>query len=63
MLMLYCDYTNQVQEGLQRKWWVKSWASEERRQTQGLGTNLIPELRETFFYNEDLFRMEEQLIF
>ena len=30
-----------------RKWCVRPWATQERRDAQGMGCNLIPELRNT----------------
>jgi len=33
-----------------RKCWVKLWKRRERREVQGLATNLVKELRETDLY-------------
>ena len=30
-----------------RRWWVRPWAAQERRESQGIAFNLIPELRRT----------------
>jgi len=30
-----------------RKWWVRPWATDERRQNQGMANNLVGELRLT----------------
>lgn len=58
MLMQY-QYDHTRQEGVRRKWWVKPWAREERREAQGLGANLIPEMRETDPESfKNFFRME-----
>lgn len=30
-----------------RRWWVRPWATADRRRAQGLANNLIPELQDT----------------
>ena len=32
---------------MNRRWWVRPWATQTRRQSQGFANNLVEELRET----------------
>ena len=43
-LLLHYEHTKRH---LRRRWWVRPWASAERRSAQGLAENLIPELVST----------------
>ena len=43
-LLLHYEHTKRH---LRRRWWVRPWASAERRSAQGLAESLIPELVST----------------